>query len=82
MTLDKTRVARGQLGVALALFFEDLDPIVVHGLVALLASLPSVWPLEPAVNHLVPVLWRHSVTIPCGILDGCETNSGVRSGAQ
>jgi hypothetical protein len=30
MTLDKTHVARRQLGVALALFLEDLDPIVVH----------------------------------------------------
>jgi hypothetical protein len=30
MTLDKIHVARRQLGVALALFLEDLDPIVVH----------------------------------------------------
>ncbi len=30
MTLEKTHVARRQLGVALALFLEDLDPIVVH----------------------------------------------------
>jgi hypothetical protein len=30
MTLDKTHIARRQLGVALALFLEDLDPIVVH----------------------------------------------------
>ena len=30
MTFDKTHVARRQLGVALALFLEDLDPIVVH----------------------------------------------------
>lgn len=30
MTLDKIDVARRQLGVALALFLEDLDPIVVH----------------------------------------------------
>ena len=30
MTPDKTHVARRQLGVALALFLEDLDPIVVH----------------------------------------------------
>jgi hypothetical protein len=30
MTLDKTYIARRQLGVALALFLEDLDPIVVH----------------------------------------------------
>jgi hypothetical protein len=32
MTLDKTHVARRQLGAALALFLEDLDPIVVHAL--------------------------------------------------
>ena len=30
MTLDQTDVARRQLGVALALFLQDLDPIVVH----------------------------------------------------
>jgi hypothetical protein len=30
MTLDQTQVARRQLGVALALFLQDLDPIVVH----------------------------------------------------
>jgi hypothetical protein len=30
MTLDKTHVARRQLGVALALFLEDLDPIAIH----------------------------------------------------
>jgi hypothetical protein len=30
MTPNKTHVARRQLGVALALFLEDLDPIVVH----------------------------------------------------
>ena len=30
MTLDKTHVARRLLGAALALFLEDLDPIVVH----------------------------------------------------
>jgi hypothetical protein len=30
MTLDKIHVAGRQLGVALALFLEDLDPIVVH----------------------------------------------------
>jgi hypothetical protein len=30
MPLDKTHIARRQLGVALALFLEDLDPIVVH----------------------------------------------------
>jgi hypothetical protein len=30
MTLDKTHIARWQLGVALALFLEDLDPIVVQ----------------------------------------------------
>jgi hypothetical protein len=30
MRFDKTHVARRQLGAALALFLEDLDPIVVH----------------------------------------------------
>ena len=30
MTLDKTHVARRLFGAALALFLEDLDPIVVH----------------------------------------------------
>jgi len=30
MTLDKAHVARRLLGAALALFLEDLDPIVVH----------------------------------------------------
>jgi hypothetical protein len=32
MTLDKTQVARRQLGTALALFIEDLDPVSVHAL--------------------------------------------------
>ena len=32
MTLDKAHVARRLLGAALALFLEDLDPIVVHAL--------------------------------------------------
>jgi hypothetical protein len=32
MKLDKTEVARRQLGTALALFIEDLDPISVHTL--------------------------------------------------
>jgi hypothetical protein len=32
MPLDKTQVARRQLGMALALFIEDLDPISVHTL--------------------------------------------------
>ena len=30
MTLDKTHITRRQLGVALALFLEDLVPLVVH----------------------------------------------------
>jgi hypothetical protein len=32
MPLDKIQVARRQLGTALALFIEDLDPISVHTL--------------------------------------------------
>ncbi|MEZ2406958.1 hypothetical protein AB6806_09100 [Bosea sp. RCC_152_1] len=32
MTLDKAEIARRQLGSALALFLEDLDPVSVHSL--------------------------------------------------
>ena len=32
LTLDKTAVARAQLGTALALFLDDLDPVSVHTL--------------------------------------------------
>jgi hypothetical protein len=32
MKLDKTQIARRQLGTALALFIDDLDPVSVHSL--------------------------------------------------
>jgi hypothetical protein len=32
MKLDKAQIARRQLGTALALFIEDLDPVSVHTL--------------------------------------------------
>jgi hypothetical protein len=32
MKLDKTEIARRQLGTALALFLEDTDPVSVHAL--------------------------------------------------
>jgi hypothetical protein len=32
MKLDKTEVARRQLGTALALFLQDADPVSVHAL--------------------------------------------------
>ncbi len=69
------------LGVALALFLEDLDPIVVHVLACTAGEIAEYLAVK-ASGQPFTVLWRHSATTPGGILDGREINFGILSDTQ
>jgi hypothetical protein len=76
MRLDKNHLARRQLGVALALFLEDLDPIAVHVLACTAGELAECLALrasgQPFSARALATFRNNS-----GISDGCETKSGV-----
>ena len=77
MKLDKAEVARRQLGAALALFIDDLDPVSVHTLACaggeVAEHLTRNSGAEPFTSHVLATF----PDVDLKEIRGCKTSSGI-----